>query len=56
MEDGPNSYTPKAQLIGVDNMAEEVEGGSREYGDFPDHALRCTSRSNTIVWDPTLNI
>lgn len=56
-EEGLNSYShPKAQLTVVDNMAEEVDGGSRDYGDFSDHASRWTRRANTTGWGPILNI
>lgn len=32
----------------VDNMAEDVEGGSKGHGDASDHGSICTNRSNAI--------
>ena len=52
-EEGLNSYShPKAQSTVVDNMAEEVDGGSRDHGDLSDHASRRTRRANTTGWAP----
>lgn len=56
-EEGLNSYShPKAQSTVVDNMAEEVDGGSSDDGDFSDHASRWTRRANTTGWGPILDI